>query len=133
MHEIPWRRTWFAASSTGPASIRSAIPERNTRADGGANRGARVTLLAQKYAPAASGSIASGSRAATGGREARLVSRQRAAGKPGVNDDPEPEPPRELYALHRQGLFTLALSIPRRRERAEDAVHEAFVKLCAPL
>lgn len=39
---------------------------------------------------------------------------------------------RELYARHRQGLFTLALSITRQRERAEDAVHEAFVKLCAP-
>jgi len=50
-----------------------------------------------------------------------------------VNDDPELEQLRELYALHRQGLFTLALSITRRRERAEDAVHEAFVKLCAPL
>ncbi len=50
-----------------------------------------------------------------------------------MNDDPELERLRELYALHRQGLFTLALSITRRRERAEDAVHEAFVKLCAPL
>jgi RNA polymerase sigma-70 factor (ECF subfamily) len=39
---------------------------------------------------------------------------------------------RDLYALHRQGLFTLALSITRRQERAEDAVHEAFLKLCTP-
>lgn len=35
-----------------------------------------------------------------------------------------------IYREHRQGLFTLALSITRDRQRAEDAVHEAFVRLC---
>jgi len=35
-----------------------------------------------------------------------------------------------IYARHRQGLFTLALLITRRPERAEDAVHEAFARLC---
>jgi RNA polymerase sigma factor (sigma-70 family) len=53
------------------------------------------------------------------------------AGKRGVNNL-DLDHLRDLYARHRQGLFTLALSITRRRERAEDAVHEAFVKLCAP-
>lgn len=46
--------------------------------------------------------------------------------------DPDIEQLRDLYARHRQGLFTLALAITRRQERAEDAVHEAFAKLCAP-
>ena len=35
-----------------------------------------------------------------------------------------------IYSGHRQGLFTLALSITRNRHQAEDAVHEAFVRLC---
>lgn len=35
-----------------------------------------------------------------------------------------------LYARHRQALFTLALSRTRCRQRAEDAVHDAFVRLC---
>ena len=35
-----------------------------------------------------------------------------------------------LYRDHRQGLFTLALSIVREPSAAEDAVHEAFVRLC---
>lgn len=43
---------------------------------------------------------------------------------------PDPDQLRELYASHRQGLFTLALSITRRQERAEDAVHDAFASLC---
>ena len=34
-----------------------------------------------------------------------------------------------VYREHRQGLFTMALSITRSPHRAEDAVHEAFVKL----
>jgi RNA polymerase sigma-70 factor (ECF subfamily) len=34
-----------------------------------------------------------------------------------------------IYRDHRQGLFTLALSIVRNRDRAEDAVHEAFARL----
>lgn len=34
-----------------------------------------------------------------------------------------------LYKEHRQGLFTLALAITRSEDRAEDAVHEAFVRL----
>ena len=34
-----------------------------------------------------------------------------------------------LYREHRQGLFTLAMSIARNQQMAEDAVHEAFVKL----
>lgn len=34
-----------------------------------------------------------------------------------------------IYNQHRQGLFTLALSIVRDRDRAEDAVHEAFARL----
>lgn len=49
-----------------------------------------------------------------------------------------PEPPgqidpavrlEELYIRHRQGLFTLALSITRSPQQAEDAVHEAFMRL----
>lgn len=35
-----------------------------------------------------------------------------------------------IYSGHRQGLFTLALTITRNRHQAEDAVHEAFVRLC---
>jgi RNA polymerase sigma-70 factor, ECF subfamily len=35
-----------------------------------------------------------------------------------------------IYARHRQGLFTLALLITRRPDRAEDAVHDAFARLC---
>lgn len=35
-----------------------------------------------------------------------------------------------LYARHRQALFTLALSRTRCRGLAEDAVHEAFVRIC---
>lgn len=34
-----------------------------------------------------------------------------------------------IYRGHRQGLFTLALAITGRAEPAEDAVHEAFVRL----
>jgi RNA polymerase sigma-70 factor, ECF subfamily len=35
-----------------------------------------------------------------------------------------------VYAEHRQGLYSLALAIVRVREDAEDAVHEAFARLC---
>jgi RNA polymerase sigma-70 factor (ECF subfamily) len=35
-----------------------------------------------------------------------------------------------IYRQHRKGLFTLALSITGRPESAEDAVHEAVVRLC---
>ncbi len=35
-----------------------------------------------------------------------------------------------IYSGHRQGLFSLALTITRNRHQAEDAVHEAFVRLC---
>ncbi len=34
-----------------------------------------------------------------------------------------------VYQTHRQGLFTLALSITRCRGHAEDAIHDAFSKL----
>ncbi len=34
-----------------------------------------------------------------------------------------------IYRQHRQGLFTLALAITGDPESAEDAVHEAFVRL----
>ena len=36
----------------------------------------------------------------------------------------------EIYARYREALFTLALSRTGHREQAEDAVHEAFVRLC---
>ena len=36
-----------------------------------------------------------------------------------------------VYQRHRQGLFSLALGITRSRQSAEDAIHEAFVKLVA--
>lgn len=35
----------------------------------------------------------------------------------------------QIYEKHRQGLFTLALSITRQASSAEDAVHEAFCRL----
>ncbi len=35
-----------------------------------------------------------------------------------------------IYGEHRQGLYTLALSIAGSPHRAEDAVHEAFTRLC---
>ena len=35
-----------------------------------------------------------------------------------------------IYQNHRQGLYTLALSITRNPDRAEDAVHDAVVRLC---
>jgi RNA polymerase sigma-70 factor (ECF subfamily) len=35
-----------------------------------------------------------------------------------------------IYRQHRKGLFTLALSITGRTDSAEDAVHEAVVRLC---
>lgn len=37
----------------------------------------------------------------------------------------------QVYWQHRQGLFTLALAITRRPERAEDAVQDAFARLFA--
>ena len=40
-----------------------------------------------------------------------------------------PELLRVLYLNHRQGLFSLALSITGSRQQAEDAVHEAFAKM----
>ena len=36
----------------------------------------------------------------------------------------------QIYRQHRKGLYTLALSITRRADSAEDAVHEAIVRLC---
>ena len=36
----------------------------------------------------------------------------------------------ELYRRHRQGLYSLALTVTHRADLAEDAVHSAFVKLC---
>lgn len=36
----------------------------------------------------------------------------------------------EIYLKYRQGLFTLALSITRSTDSAEDAVHDAFERLC---
>jgi RNA polymerase sigma-70 factor, ECF subfamily len=36
----------------------------------------------------------------------------------------------ELYRQYRQGLFTLALSITACPGKAEDAVHEAFARIC---
>ena len=36
----------------------------------------------------------------------------------------------EIYRRHCQGLYTLALSIAGRPEAAEDAVHDAVVRLC---
>jgi RNA polymerase sigma-70 factor (ECF subfamily) len=36
-----------------------------------------------------------------------------------------------LYARHRQGLYTHALLITRCAQRAEDAVHDAFARLCS--
>lgn len=35
-----------------------------------------------------------------------------------------------IYTEHRQGLFTLALSILRNADAAEDAIHEAIARLC---
>jgi RNA polymerase sigma-70 factor (ECF subfamily) len=35
-----------------------------------------------------------------------------------------------IYTDHRQGLYSLALTITRAADAAEDAVHEAFVRLC---
>jgi RNA polymerase sigma-70 factor (ECF subfamily) len=37
----------------------------------------------------------------------------------------------DIYARRRQGLFTHALSITGCSERAEDAIHDAFVRLCS--
>ena len=45
--------------------------------------------------------------------------------------DPDLELLRDLYGRHRQGLFTLALSVTGCRARADDAIHEAFVRLCS--
>lgn len=36
----------------------------------------------------------------------------------------------KLYRKHRDGLFTVALSITRRADLAEDAIHTAFMRLC---
>lgn len=36
----------------------------------------------------------------------------------------------QIYSEHGQALFSLALAITRNREQAEDAVHEAFARLC---
>jgi RNA polymerase sigma-70 factor, ECF subfamily len=36
----------------------------------------------------------------------------------------------QIYRLHRKGLFALALAITGRPEAAEDAVHDAIVRLC---
>ena len=40
-----------------------------------------------------------------------------------------PELLRDVYHSHRQGLFSLALSITGSRQQAEDAVQEAFAKM----
>jgi RNA polymerase sigma-70 factor (ECF subfamily) len=37
----------------------------------------------------------------------------------------------QTYMQHRQGLFSLAISITECREQAEDAIHSAFVRLCS--
>jgi RNA polymerase sigma factor (sigma-70 family) len=50
-------------------------------------------------------------------------------GVPQTPSDRETDPGR-LYALHRQGLYTLALSVTGRPDRAEDAVHDAFARVC---
>lgn len=36
----------------------------------------------------------------------------------------------QLYREHRRGLFALALSVTRTQDAAEDAVQEAFTRLC---
>ncbi len=36
----------------------------------------------------------------------------------------------QIYRRHRHGLYTLALSIAGRPDAAEDAVHDAVVRLC---
>lgn len=36
----------------------------------------------------------------------------------------------EIYEQHRQGLYALALTVTRKPELAEDAVHDAIVRLC---
>lgn len=36
-----------------------------------------------------------------------------------------------IYLQHQQAFFTLALAITQNRELAEDAVHEAFARLCS--
>ena len=36
----------------------------------------------------------------------------------------------DIYRQHRQGLYSLALSITRQPHQAEDAVHDAFARLC---
>jgi len=36
----------------------------------------------------------------------------------------------DIYERHRQGLYALALSVTRKPELAEDAVHDAIVRLC---
>ncbi len=36
----------------------------------------------------------------------------------------------QIYRQHRKGLFTLALSITGRVDSAEDAVHDAMLRLC---
>ncbi|MEZ6061958.1 MAG: sigma-70 family RNA polymerase sigma factor [Planctomycetaceae bacterium] len=36
----------------------------------------------------------------------------------------------QIYSSHRQGLFSLALSITGCRQQAEDAIHSAFERLC---
>jgi RNA polymerase sigma-70 factor, ECF subfamily len=36
----------------------------------------------------------------------------------------------DIYERHRRGLFAIALSVTRCPVRAEDAVHEAFLRLC---
>jgi len=38
-----------------------------------------------------------------------------------------------LYREHRRGLYLLALSITRSPPDAEDAIHEAFVRLCSAI
>ena len=43
--------------------------------------------------------------------------------------DPVHQRLERIYREHRQGLFTLALSITRCPQSAEDAVHDAFVRL----
>ncbi len=35
-----------------------------------------------------------------------------------------------IYREHRRGLYALAMSVTRRPESAEDAIHEAFSRLC---
>jgi RNA polymerase sigma factor (sigma-70 family) len=47
-----------------------------------------------------------------------------------VNENGQDQPLEAIYRRYRQGLFSLAMAITSNAMQAEDAVHDAFTRMC---